>query len=119
MAAPAFASFDDAGASLTNGAKTVFGDKNALNSFKDLATPGSGGQHHQYGYNRRLVTVPVIDGSSKVLGFACMFMLDPLTGPKAQAHMEFRGNSGSLTSPCTTNGLAGGTGGPLVPVLVR
>jgi hypothetical protein len=33
--------------------------------------------------------------------------------------LEFRGNAGAVGSPCTTNGLPGGSAGPLVPVLVR
>ncbi len=115
----AFASFDNTGTDLKNGSTTVFGNANQLNSFKSLATPGAGGQHAQYGYSRRLVTVPIIDGSSKVVDYACMFMLHPLSGPKDDGHLEFRGNSANAAVPCTTNGLAGGTAGPLVPVLVR
>ncbi|VTU22035.1 putative membrane protein [Variovorax sp. PBL-H6] len=115
----AFASFDDTGTDLKAGSSIVFGNANQLNSFKSLATPGSGGQHALYGYSRRLVTVPVINAASKVVDYACMFMLHPLSGPKDDGHLEFRGNSASAAVPCTTNGLAGGTAGPLVPVLVR
>lgn len=114
-----YASFDDTGTSLSDGSRIAFNDTKALNSFKNLATPGTGGEHMQYGYSRRIVLVPVIDGASKVIDYACMFMLEPLTGPKATAHMEYRGLGGSPTSPCTTNGIPGGTAGPLVPVLVR
>ncbi|MDM0057532.1 pilus assembly protein TadG-related protein [Variovorax fucosicus] len=115
----AFASFDDTGTSLTNGSTIVFGKANQLNSFKKLATPGNAGQHRQYGYSRRVVTVPVINPASKVIDYACMFMLHPLSGPKDDGHLEFLGNAGAATSPCTSNGLAGGSAGPLVPVLVR
>lgn len=115
----AFASFDDTGTDLSQGSTIVFGKSNQLNSFKKLATPGAAGQHAQYGYKRRLVTVPVIDAASKVIDYACMFMLHPLSGPNDDGHLEFRGNSSNPTVPCTTNGLAGGTAGPLVPVLVR
>jgi len=114
-----FASFDDTGVDLKQGSSIVFGNSNQLNSFKSLATPGPSGQHAQYGYKRRLVTVPILDGNSKVIDFACMFMLHPLSGPNDDGHLEFRGNSASTGVPCTTSGLAGGTGGPLVPVLVR
>lgn len=117
--AAAFASFDDTGTSLKAGSTIVFGNQNQLNSFKSLATPGAGGQHALYGYSRRLVTVPVVDASGKVIDYACMFMLHPLSGPSDDGHLEFRGNSGNVGVPCTTNGLAGGTAGPLVPVLVR
>lgn len=115
----AFASFADTGVDLKDGALIAFGDKNTLNSFKNLATPGATGEHHQYGYNRRLVVVPVINASAKVLDYVCMFMLAPLTGPNDPAQMEFRGNAGNVGSPCTTNGIPGGAAGPLVPVLVR
>jgi hypothetical protein len=39
--------------------------------------------------------------------------------PVVDMQLEFRGNAGAMTSPCSTNGLAGGTAGPLVPVLVQ
>ncbi len=112
----AFASYDDTGTSLSAG-DAITGLK--LNSFKNLATPGAGGQHQQYGYSRRVATIPVLDGANKVIDYVCMFMLHPLSGPKDNGHLEFLGNSGSLVSPCTTNGFPGGVAGPLVPVLIR
>ncbi|MDB5762863.1 MAG: Von Willebrand factor type domain protein [Herminiimonas sp.] len=112
----AFASYDDTGTSLSAG-DAITGLN--LNSFKKLATPGIGGQHQQYGYGRRVAAVPVIDAASKVVDYACMFMLHPLSGPKDDGHLEFLGNAGDVASPCTTNGLPGGSAGPLVPVLVR
>ena len=115
----AFASFDDAGTSLTHASQIVFGKSNALNSFKNLATPGSAGQHAAYGFNRRLVVVPVLNGAAGVIDFACMFLLEPLTGPNQDVHLEFRGNAAAATSPCASGGLAGGTSGPLTAVLVR
>lgn len=114
-----FASLADTGTDLKDGSLIAFGDKNKLNSFKSLATPGASGEHARYGYNRRLVVVPVLSSSSAVIDFACMFMLAPLTGPTDNGQMEFRGNAGAIDSPCTTGGLAGGMAGPLVPVLVR
>lgn len=115
----AFASFDDTGTSLQAGSLIVFGSKNALNSFKTLATPGSGGQHQQYGYNRRLVTVPVINTNAQVQDFLCMFMLSPLTGPSGNTQLEFLGNSSNPAVPCHPNGVPGSVNGPLVPVLVQ
>jgi len=114
-----FASFDDTGTSLTHGSQIVFGQPNQLNSFKDLATPGSGGQHQQYGYSRRLVTIPVLNAGNQVIDYACMFMLHPMSGPQDDVQLEFRGNSGAMNSPCTTNGMPGGTTGPQVSALVR
>jgi hypothetical protein len=115
----AFASFDDTGTNLKHGSLVTFGDQNKLNSFQRVASPGSGGQHAQFGADRRLATVPVIDGSNRVTDYICMFMLHPLTGPTDDAFVEFRGNAGAAGSPCTTVGFPGGAAGPLVPALVR
>jgi len=115
----AFASYDDTGTDIKAGSLIVFGDKNKLNGFKNLATPGAGGQHQQYGYSRRVVAVPILGPTNNVTDYTCMFMLHPLSGPTDDGHLEFLGNAGNVTSPCTTNGLPGGTAGPLVPVLVR
>ena len=104
------------GGTLKQGAQIVYNDQNKLNSFKSVA---SAAEHQQYGYNRRVVVVPVINDAAKVIDYVCMFMLAPMTGPNDPVQMEFRGNAGSTASPCTTNGLPGGTAGPLVPVLVR
>ncbi len=88
------------------------------------------------GADRRIVTMPVVQSSSnnRVTGFACMLMLQPMMkdkgkdnsadqgcgkGSKDGVCLEYLGNANDPTSPCTTNGLAGGTNGPLVPVLVR
>lgn len=91
-----------------------------LNSFKDLAPPGNAtGGHKQYGHDRRIVLVPVINASNRVIDFACMLMLQPLEQPMGNTDLEYLGNASALGSPCTTSGLAGGTAGPLVPVLVR
>jgi len=92
----------------------------SLNGFQRLAAPGSAsGGHRQYGFSRRLVLVPVVNGASRVVDFACMLMLQPLTIPMSQVNLEFRGNASEPGSPCSTFGIPGGTGGPLVPVLVR
>ncbi len=112
----AFASYDDTGTNI-NGGDTITGLN--TNSFKKLATPGTGGQHNLNGFSRRLVTAPIINGANKVIDYACMFMLQPLSGPTVTVQLEFRGNAGALNSPCTTNGSPGGAVGPLVPVLVR
>ncbi|MBC7454133.1 MAG: hypothetical protein H7335_10585 [Massilia sp.] len=115
----AYASYDDTGTNLKDGSLIAFGDSKKLNSFQKLATPGLTGQHRQYGYSRRLVVVPVINGTAKVIDYVCMFMLAPMTGPNDPTQMEFRGLAGNAAAPCTTNGLPGGSAGPLVPVLVR
>lgn len=84
--------------------------------FKTVATSS---QLKSYGADRRLVLVPVVDASSKVVDFACMLMLQPLQIPVGDVQLEYRGKAGAADSPCTTFSPAGGSNGPLVPVLVR
>jgi Flp pilus assembly protein TadG len=115
----AFASYDDTGTDIKDGSVIVFNNANQLNSYKTLASPGTGGDHAKYGSNRRVEVVPIIGATNGVIDYACMFMLQPLSGPQANVQLEFLGNASAPNSPCTTNGLAGGTAGPLVPVLVR
>ncbi|SDI63265.1 pilus assembly protein TadG-related protein [Variovorax sp. OV700] len=116
----AFASCADTGTKVNgaNSCESITGL--SLNSFQKLAAPGNvAGGHKQYGFDRRIVTVPVIDGGSHVIDYACMLMLQPLSIPMSDTWLEFRGNAGAANSPCTTSGLAGGAAGPMVPVLVR
>jgi len=68
--------------------------------------------------NRRLVLAPIVV-ASKVAAWACVLMLHPIDGPKVTVYLEYVGNASSLTSPCSSGGLAGGTNGPLVPTLVQ
>ena len=95
-----------------------------LNSFKSLATAGANGELRQYGTNRRLVAVPVVEdpATMKVSDFACMLLLQPIPSPFSNSNdvmLEYVGNASVRGSPCTGSGLPGGTAGPLVPVLVR
>ncbi|GAA4338823.1 pilus assembly protein TadG-related protein [Variovorax defluvii] len=116
----AFASCADTGTKVkgANSCESITGL--SLNSFQKLAAPGNTtGGHMQYGRNRRIVVVPVINGASRVIDYACMLMLQPLSIPMTNVQLEYRGNAGATGSPCTTNGLPGGSAGPLVPVLVR
>lgn len=124
----AFASCADTGTSVKGGPNScegILGDPGpqafSLNGgFQDLAAPGNvAGGHRQYGRNRRIVTVPVINAASSVIDYACMLMLQPLSVPMSSAKLEYRGNAAALNSPCGTSGLPGGLAGPLVPVLVR
>lgn len=92
----------------------------SLSSFQKLALPGNvAGGHKTYGSNRRIVTVPVINGNSRVQGFACMLMLQPFSIPEDNVQLEYLGNANEQNSPCTTSGYVGGAIGPLVPVLVQ
>jgi Flp pilus assembly protein TadG len=91
-----------------------------LNSFKDLAASGAGpSSHGAWGTNRRIVTVPVTDSGNKVIDFACMFMLQPLSIPMTNVQLEYVGNASNPASPCSFSGMPGGVAGPLVPALVR
>lgn len=90
----------------------------------DLATNGA---------DRRFVTAPMVDCSAwqasnpqiqPVLAFACVLMLHPMTHTSDPLHsdetwLEYRGPANASNSGCSTSGLAGGTVGPLVPVLVH
>lgn len=114
----AFASCADTGTSLSVCENTI---DRKLNSFKDLAPPGQvPGGHYQYGMNRRIVLVPIVNASMKVEDYGCLLMLQPISIPaKAEVQLEYRGLASRPDSPCTTSGLPGGTAGPLVPVLVE
>lgn len=116
----AFASCADTGTKVKGASSCESITGLSLNSFQKLAVPGNvTGGHMQYGLDRRIVTVPVIDGGNHVIDYACMLMLQPLSIPMTDTQLEFRGNAGAAGSPCTSSGLAGGSAGPLVPVLVR
>lgn len=70
--------------------------------------------------SKRLVLVPVSNSyPGRIEDYACMLMLQPMPVPMADIKLEFIGNGGAINSPCTTSGTPGGSGGPLVPVLVR
>lgn len=115
-----FASCADTGTNVkgANGCEAITGL--SLNGFQKLAAPGNvAGGHKQYGFDRRIVTAPIIDGAGHVIDYACLLMLQPLSIPMTDTWLEFRGNAGAVNSPCTTSGLPGGAAGPLVPVLVR
>ena len=85
------------------------------------------------GGDRRIVTFPVIDcagfdglggsGTIKVQSLACVLLLHPIkkgAGPNStKMWVEYVADASLPLSPCTTSGLAGGVGGPLVPVLVQ
>jgi hypothetical protein len=89
----------------------------------NAATPaqlGSGGA------SRRLVVAPMVDCSGwvssqtvPIVAYACVLMLHPIGSPSDIVRMEYVGQAGAVGSPCATNGLAGGSFGPLVPVLVQ
>ena len=85
------------------------------------------------GGDRRIVPVPVVDcaafdglggsGTIQIQSLACVLLLHPIkkgAGPNStKMWVEYVAAANAPGSPCTTLGLAGGVGGPLVPVLVQ
>lgn len=73
------------------------------------------------GGDRRIVTVPVRqpDGSFDGKTLACMLILQPMQPSSLVSTFEYLGLTTDFSSPCTTSGIAGGTSGPMIPVLVR
>jgi Flp pilus assembly protein TadG len=78
------------------------------------------------GANRRLAVAPLVDcagwaasNTVPIVAYACMLMLHPIGSPGDTVYMEFVGMANDPNSPCSTNGLAGGSFGPQVPVLVQ
>ncbi len=84
-----------------------------------FSTVATSAQHKDFGADRRVVLVPFVDGGGIVKAFACMLLLQPMKIPVDLVQLEYLGNANDPNSPCTTTGLAGGSNGPLVPVLVR
>ncbi len=87
----------------------------------------SNAELNQYGSQRRVVLVPVVDCEAlagtnpqtvAIQGYACVLLLSPIKGPE-DVVMEYLGQPDDPGSPCSSFGLAGGTAGPLVPVLVQ
>ena len=83
-------------------------------------------EHAAGGANRRLAVAPVVDCSlwatsntTPIVGYVCVLMLHPIGSPGDTVYMEYVGPAGAVNSPCSTSGLAGGSFGPLVPVLVQ
>jgi hypothetical protein len=114
--------------------QTARGNHNTYQS-----TPGQGYQSTSStdlaakGADRRLVVVPIVDCSAwaasnpqtqPVLAYACVLMLHPMTHTSDPLYsddvwLEYRGAANDPNSSCNTAGIAGGTAGPLVPVLVH
>ena len=95
-------------------------------SISNAYSVASPAEHATYGASRRLVVAPVVDcagwASSQTVplqGYVCVLMLHPIGSPGDTVHMEYVGSASDPASPCATSGLAGGTIGPLVPVLVQ
>ncbi len=94
-------------------------------------------QHASLGQKRRVATAAMVNcsvwnssGSANppVLDFGCILLLAPVKdgGPPAQwlqtsntLDIEYLGLASAVNTPCASSGLAGGTYGPLVPVLAK
>lgn len=71
-----------------------------------------------HGGDRRLVSAPIVV-AGKIADWACVLILHPIYKSQSTVYLEYVGNAASPASPCASVGLAGGTNGPLVPVLVQ
>lgn len=87
-------------------------------------TPATSTELKNYGRSRRLVVAPFVDCSTsktKMVGLACVLMLNPMAAGSSTIYLEYRGLANSPTSPCSSAGMPGGStsSGPLVPTLVQ
>lgn len=106
-------------------ARTPYQNSNPA-GLSNAYNPSTVANHTQYGANRRIAVAPIVDCTAlssptqqiPVLGYACVFMLNPIKGP-TDVVLEARGLANSASSPCASFGIPGGTAGPLVPVLVQ
>lgn len=113
----AFASYDDTGTSVADG--DTITSLSMKGAFKDTLKPGVGNQHDTAGQNKRIVLIPVVSpSSSRIIDYICMLMLQPISD-KSPTQLEYLGNPRFSSTPCSVNGLPGGTTGQLIPVLVR
>jgi hypothetical protein len=87
-------------------------------------TPLTAAQHLEYGADRRLVPVPLLQCDTNVTvqiqAMGCVLLLNPMSnGSSGNLYLEWRGLASAPGSPCRSAGVAGGTNGPLVPTLVQ
>lgn len=87
-------------------------------------TPLTAPQHLQYGADRRLIPVPLMQcnqsTSVPIQAMGCVLLLNPMSnGASGDLYLEWRGLASDPDSPCRSAGVAGGTTGPLVPTLVQ
>jgi hypothetical protein len=94
-----------------------------LNPSYTISTPA---QLAAGGASRRLVVAPLVDCAGwagaqtvPILSYGCVLMLHPIGAVSDLVRMEYVGLASDPASPCATSGLAGGSFGPLVPVLVQ
>jgi Flp pilus assembly protein TadG len=86
--------------------------------------PLTAAQHLEYGADRRLVPVPLLQCDQSVSvpiqAMGCVLLLNPMSnGSSGNLYLEWRGLASDPGSPCRSAGVAGGTNGPLVPTLVQ
>jgi Flp pilus assembly protein TadG len=96
----------------------------SISNAYNIITPA---QHAAFGVaTRRLIVSPIVDCTGwatsqtvPILGYGCVLMLHPIGSPGDTVYLEYVGAASDKSSPCATAGLAGGSFGPLVPVLVQ
>jgi hypothetical protein len=90
----------------------------------------SAAQHQQYGADRRIAVVPIVDcpqytsgQTVPILGYACVLLLNPFSSQPANStvRIEYLGSASAAGNPCATSGAVGSStsSGPLVPALVQ
>jgi hypothetical protein len=90
----------------------------------------SSAQLQQYGADRRVVVVPIVDcpqyssgQTVPILGYACVLLLNAFSSQPANStvRIEYLGSASAAGNPCATSGAVGSSAssGPLVPALVQ
>jgi hypothetical protein len=107
--------------------RSPYQDSNPANLNNSYNVP-TGTNHAGLGTDRRVAVAPVVDcnllaGSNPqqvpILGYACVLMLSPIDGPDDVVIEYLNMANATTNNPCASSGLAGGSTGPLVPVLVQ
>lgn len=114
--------------STASASREAYQSDNPANANGTALTSTGTPSHTSNGQARRLVVAPVVNCEGlcasptttvPVLGYACILLLSPMPNNPDSIWIEYRGLASDSNSPCSTFGLAGGTVGPLVPVLVQ
>jgi hypothetical protein len=127
------------GSNAYNGSSSTSGQQNFQSKRSSYANyqgnlPGykeaTSAQHQQYGADRRVVVVPIVDCPAyssgqtvPVLGYACVLLLNPFSSQPSNStvRIEYLGSASATGSPCASSGVVGSSTsiGPLVPALVQ
>jgi hypothetical protein len=102
--------------------------KNTDNFKGGSSREASSAQHQQYGADRRVAVVPIVNcplytpgQTVPILGYACVLLLNPIINNGDVVRIEYLGAPSVAGNPCATSGAVGSSAssGPLVPALVQ